>query len=109
MFKRKELELLVMQDSFGTEKCLEIFSKGVSKYNAIKEIMNIENISNENVIAFGDGLNDVDMIRLSGIGVAMGNALGDVKKVSDYITISHNEDGVVYFLKEYLNKNNLLC
>ena len=73
----------------------------------IKKIMEIEGVSNDNVIAFGDGLNDVDMIRLSGIGVAMGNALNSVKKVSDYITISHNNDGVVYFLKLYLKENNL--
>lgn len=108
MFKEYNLELLVMQDSFGTEKCLEIFDKGVSKYNAIQEIMNIEGINNQDVIAFGDGLNDVDMIRLSGIGVAMGNALDEVKDVSNYVTISHNDDGVIYFLKGYLRENDLV-
>lgn len=108
-FKKYGLELLVMQDSFGTEKSLEIFNSGISKYSAVKVIMNLENINNDNVIAFGDGLNDVDMVKLSGIGVAMGNALNDVKDVSDYVTISHNEDGVVYFLKGYLRENNLLC
>lgn len=108
LFKRDDLELLIMQDSFGMDKCLEIFDKGGSKYNAIKEIMDMEGISNRDVIAFGDGLNDVDMIRLSGIGVAMGNALSDVKDVSDYVTISHNDDGVIYFLKEYLKENNLV-
>lgn len=108
MFNKEDLELLVMQDSFGTEKCLEIFGKGVSKYNAIKVIMDKEGISNQDVIAFGDGLNDVDMIKLSGIGVAMGNALDEVKNVSNYITISHNNDGVIYFLKGYLSKDNLV-
>lgn len=107
IFNRDEIELLIMQDSFGTEKCLEIFDKGVSKYNAIKVIMEKENIANNDVIAFGDGLNDVDMVKLSGIGVAMGNALSDVKEVSDYVTISHNDDGVVYFLRGYLSENNL--
>lgn len=108
MFKCDDLELLVMQDSFGTEKCLEIFDGGVSKYNAIKLIMEKENIKNEDVIAFGDGLNDVDMIKLSGIGVAMGNALDEVKEASDYITISHNDDGVIYFLRGYLRENDLV-
>lgn len=107
MFNSNDVDVLIMQDSFGLEKCIEIFKKGVSKYNAIKVIMDLENISNENVIAFGDGLNDVDMVKLSGIGVAMGNALDDVKEVSDYVTISHNNDGVIYFLKGYLNENNL--
>lgn len=108
MFNCYGLELLVMQDSFGTEKCLEIFSNGVSKYKAIEKIMMIENIDNSSVIAFGDGLNDVYMIKLCGIGVAMENALNDVKNVSDYITISHNDDGVIYFLKGYLRENNLV-
>lgn len=108
LFKREDLELLIMQDSYGVDKCLEIFDNGVSKYNAIKEIMDIEGINNQDVISFGDGLNDVDMIRLSGIGVAMGNALSDVKDVSDYVTLSHNDDGVIYFLKEYLKENNLV-
>lgn len=109
MFKDENLELLVMQDSFGTEKCLEIFDNGVSKYNAIKEIMDIEGIDNSDVIAFGDGLNDVDMIKLSGIGVAMGNALEEVKSVSNYVTISHNDDGVIYFLRGYFKENDLVC
>ena len=107
-FKNDNLEILIMQDSFSDKQCLEIFDKDVSKYNAIKVIMKKENISNNNVIAFGDGLNDVEMIKLSGIGVAMGNALDDVKLVSNYVTISHNDDGVIYFLKSYLNENNLV-
>lgn len=105
LFSDNDLELLIMQDSFGKDKCLEIFKKGVSKYNAVKTIMDIEKINNKDVITFGDGLNDVDMIKFAGIGVAMGNALDEVKDVSDYTTISHNDDGVIYFLKEYLEGN----
>lgn len=108
LFKNRNLDILVMQDSFSESQCLEIFSKGVSKYNAIKVIMDKEGISNKDVIAFGDGLNDVDMIKLSGIGVAMGNALDEVKTVSNYVTISHNRDGVVYFLNKYLKENDLI-
>lgn len=106
-FKNDNLDILVMQDSFSDVQCLEIFSKGVSKYNAIREISKLEGIKNENIIAFGDGLNDVDMIKLSGVGVAMGNALKEVKNVSDYVTISHNKDGVIYFLKNYFNESDL--
>ena len=61
-----------------------------------------------NSIAFGDGRNDIDMIKNVGIGVAMGNALDIVKDVSKYITISHNEDGVIYFLKKYINDNKII-
>ena len=107
-FDNDSLSILIMQDSFKDERYLEIFKEGVSKYNGIKYIMDILNIDNKNVITFGDGLNDVDMIKNSGIGVAMGNALMEVKNVSDYTTISHNEDGVIYFLRGYLDKDNLI-
>ena len=107
-FDTDSLSVIIMQDSFKDERYLEIFKEGVSKYNAIKCVMDILNIDNKNVITFGDGLNDVDMIKNSGIGVAMGNALMEVKAVSDYTTISHNDDGVIYFLREYFKENNLV-
>ena len=100
--KTTNLNIIVMQDSFSELKWLEIFNNGVSKYNAIKIISKIENIDNDNIIAFGDGLNDIDMIRMCGVGVSMGNALDEVKLVSNYTTLSHNEDGVIYFLRKYL-------
>lgn len=108
LFDSDKIDVLVMQDSFADKKWVEIFSEGVSKYNAIKIVSEMENISNEDIIAFGDGRNDIDMIKNTGIGVAMGNALDDVKNVSDYVTISHNDDGVIYFLKGYLEGNDLV-
>ena len=107
-FQDDNLDVLIMQDSYSDEQSLEVFAKGVSKYNAIRELCELENIKNENVIAFGDGLNDVDMIKFVGTGVAMGNALKEVKKVSDYVTISHNKEGVIHFLDGYFNEDNLL-
>ena len=92
-----------MQDSFGDDKWLEIAKKGTEKYKGITEIARLEDISNENIIAFGDGLNDVEMLKKCGIGVAMKNALPEVKEQADYITSrTNNENGVVEFLKEYL-------
>ena len=104
IYDNDKIDVLVMQDSFATKKWIEIFSEGVSKYSAIKKILELEDIKNEDVISFGDGRNDIDMINNCGIGVAMGNALEVVKDVSDYVTRSHNEDGVVYFLRGYLKE-----
>ena len=104
LFDYGDTRVLVMQDSFSNRKWIEVFGYGTSKYDAIKIISEREGISNSDVISFGDGRNDIDMIKNSGIGVAMGNALSDVKEVSDYITRTHNDDGVIYFLKEYLNE-----
>ena len=92
-----------MQDSFGDVKWLEITKKGTEKYKGITEIARLEDISNENIIAFGDGLNDVEMLKKCRIGVAMKNALPEVKEQADYITSrTNNENGVIEFLKEYL-------
>lgn len=45
------------------------------------------------------------MIKKSGVGVAMGNALDIIKNEADYVTKSNNEDGIMYFLEKYLNDN----
>lgn len=101
--KFPNLKVEVMQDSFGEVKWLEIAQKGVEKYKGITEVAKLEGILNENIIAFGDGLNDVDMLKKCGVGVAMKNALSEVKEQADYITSrTNNENGVAEFLKEYL-------
>ena len=97
------LKVEIMQDSFGEVKWLEIAQKGVEKYKGITEVAKLEGILNKNIIAFGDGLNDVEMLKKCGIGVAMQNALPKIKEKADYITSrTNNENGVVEFLKEYL-------
>ena len=97
------LKVEIMQDSFGEVKWLEIAQNGVEKYKGIAEVAKLEGILNENIIAFGDGLNDVEMLKKCGVGVAMQNALPEVKEQADYITSrTNNENGVVEFLKEYL-------
>ena len=97
------LDIKVMQDSFDKERWLDISQKGIQKYKGISQIAKIENIPNENIIAFGDGLNDIDMLQHSGIGIAMKNALPEVKEISNYVTEKTNdEDGVIAFLEKYL-------
>lgn len=101
--KYPELDFTIMQDSFDNVQWLEAFQKGVQKYKGVYKISQIENIDNKDVIAFGDGLNDVDMLEKCGVGVAMKNALPDVKKKADFITDKNNwEDGIIEFLGKYL-------
>lgn len=94
-----ELNFLVMQNSFAENKWFDVFNINNSKYNSIKNISTIENISNDDIICFGDGLNDIDMLKKCGIGVAMGNALSEVKEAADFVTDSHDKDGIMSFLK----------
>ena len=62
------------------------------------------NINNAEIIAFGDGLNDIDMLKKCGNGIALSNVLSKVKENANLVTTyGHDSDGVIEFLKEYLN------
>jgi len=88
--------------TFSRPFFLEILDKNVNKGTAMKNIMEEESISLSQVIAFGDGLNDKEMIETAGIGVAMDGAFEELKEVADHVTISNNKSGVGEFLKKYL-------
>ncbi len=71
----------------------------VSKGNAINGLCKYLKINLENVIAIGDGLNDISMIKMAGLGVAMANAESKVKEAADEITSTNLENGVAKILK----------
>lgn len=99
-----ELDINIMQDSFADRKWIETIKKGCTKYKAIEELASYLKINNDEIIAFGDGINDIDMLKKCGTGVALSNALPIVKETADFVTnYDHNHDGVIEFLKEYLD------
>lgn len=71
----------------------------VSKLNAIKSLAGCFSYGLEEVIAFGDDYNDLEMIRECGVGVAMGNAPQAVKDAADIVTLTNDEDGVAVELE----------
>lgn len=73
---------------------LEIMPKGVSKASALKKICLRGGFTMDEIMAFGDAQNDIQMIEQVGIGVAMGNAMEEVKKVSDYIADTNLNNGI---------------
>ena len=81
------------------ENYLEVTSKKVSKENALRELADFYQVPLENTMALGDNFNDLPMIRLAGVGVAMANAPQAVKAEADLITLSHSDDGVAYALR----------
>ena len=100
--KINNLKISLMRDSYSPKRWIEVSGLNVSKYNGIKYISDIEKIDNNNIIAFGDSLNDIDMLEKSAVSVAVSNAIEEVKEAAKYITKSYNEDGVIEFLKWYL-------
>lgn len=80
---------------------IEIMNNNTSKTKAIKKLLDIYNITNEEVVTIGDNYNDVDMIKFAGLGIAMGNAPDEVKLISDDVTLSNDDDGVAEAIARY--------
>lgn len=77
---------------------LEIMDKTVTKAEGIEVLLKHYNFSAENAVAFGDNYNDVEMLKMVGCGVAMGNAPETVKKISNEVTDSNENEGIYNFL-----------
>lgn len=78
----------------ATPENIEINAKAANKGDALLSLCARLGIKPEQSMAFGDGLNDIPMIRAAGIGIAMQNAAGPVLAAADYVTLSNNEAGV---------------
>ncbi|WP_079709261.1 Cof-type HAD-IIB family hydrolase [Paraliobacillus ryukyuensis] len=78
---------------------VDVLPKGGSKAKGIEQAMTALGIAKVNQYAFGDGLNDLEMLSTVTHSVAMGNAKAEVKEVAKYVTKSVDEDGILYGLK----------
>lgn len=63
----------------------------------------ILNVNQDQVIAFGDNFNDLDMLQYAGLSVAMGNAPEEIKAAAKRVTLSNNDDGIAVVLNEIFN------
>ncbi|WP_407921920.1 Cof-type HAD-IIB family hydrolase [Guptibacillus hwajinpoensis] len=83
---------------------LEINPAGVNKAAALMKVCKWLDLSMDNVMAVGDSMNDIAMIREAGFGVAMGNAQDRVKEAADWITKDYTEHGVAHAIDRVLKK-----
>ena len=81
----------------------EISLKGVDKWKAIEYLIEKLQITKEEVVAIGDNINDLEMIKNSGLGIAMGGSTPVVTKEADYITQDNNSEGVANALRKWIN------
>lgn len=79
----------------------DIIAKGGGKMVGIRRYLDMIGLIPEEIIAFGDAENDLEMIRYAGIGVAMGNGADQVKAVADYVTADIDDDGIEKALRHY--------
>lgn len=95
------IDVIVMSDTDNknNRKWLVLNPKGINKFETLKGLCLKLHISVHEVIFFGDSANDLPIISQVGLGVAMKNALKEVKKQANEITLSNDNDGIAYFLE----------
>lgn len=90
-------------DAFRSEPYfLEVVPCGVNKANTLGALLEHLGVTREEVIAVGDGICDVTMLQLAGMGVAMGHSQDSVKVCADYVTASNEEDGVALAVEKLI-------
>lgn len=80
----------------------DVNTKGINKGKGIKKFLELYNIKKEEVVCFGDYINDNKMFDECGYKVAMKNASNELKEKADYITLSNDESGVAYFINKFI-------
>ena len=86
------------------EKWYAFMPAASGKTAAIRALAEISGISPEDTVAFGDDLNDIEMLRFCGTGIAVANAIPEVQEAADEITLSNDEDGVAKWLADHCLK-----
>lgn len=100
----------MMQERFGHEMSiyrsepffLELMPLHIDKAQSLAKLLAHLGMDKEDMIACGDGFNDLSMIKYAGLGVAMANAQQAVKEAADFITYSNEEDGVAHVIEQFL-------
>ncbi|KAI8099044.1 HAD-like domain-containing protein [Halteromyces radiatus] len=97
----------IINITFSNMHFIEISAVNVSKGTTLKSLCDENGYQSDQVIAFGDMPNDVEMIRFAGLGVAMANGHEDAKAAADYVTLSNMEEGVSVVLEKVLEQKSL--
>jgi Cof subfamily protein (haloacid dehalogenase superfamily) len=95
-------DLSIIQSGSHAYWGVEVFTHGVSKRLGLEMVAARLDVDQEEIMAIGDHMNDLEMIQWAGIGVAMGNALAEVQEVADYVTGSLADDGVAQAIRRFI-------
>ena len=101
---QKENEDLLLS-YYNGQAWVRFSNKKATKYYALCQLCRFVGISTDQILAFGDDYNDIEMIDKCGIGVTVANAIESAKAVSDFVTTDNNSNGVAFFIKEYFEYN----
>lgn len=81
---------------------LEILPRGIDKAQSLEKLLQTLSMDRKQMIACGDGYNDISMIEYAGLGVAMENAVRPARNAADYVTFSNNDDGIAHVVEKFL-------
>ncbi|QOY38235.1 Cof-type HAD-IIB family hydrolase [Anaerobacillus isosaccharinicus] len=112
MHDRKRYEaIMALEDDYQIAEWpdnIEITKMYITKWHSLQFVLEQLNISSSETIAFGDGANDIAMIKNVGLGVAMGNAIPKLIEVCHFVTTTNEEEGIYQFLNKNLIDSKLL-
>ena len=86
----------------NTGYTMDITPAGITKSVGLRKLAEYLNISQEEIMAAGDGDNDLTMIKYAGLGIAMDNAIDEVKNIAQFITKDCDDDGIAYALEKFV-------
>lgn len=102
--RRNEKEYLEQFNFFhftrANEQMMDVINHGISKAKGVEKLLEHLEVKVEDTIAFGDGLNDLEMIKFVGTGIAMENGFAELKEAADLVTDSVFDDGLMKGLKK---------
>lgn len=79
----------------------QVIVEPVEKYQGILEMVHLLKGNEKDIVVFGDGLNDISMNQKAPLGIAMGNAIDEVKEVADFVTKRNDDDGIEYACRHF--------
>ena len=97
-----DLDVAGCQPTISGAPFVEVADAGVTKASGLERLCGILGVQQHEVIAFGDHLNDLDLLQWAGRGIAMGNGLDDVKQAADEVTLTNDEDGLAVVIERVL-------
>ncbi len=99
-----QIQSLLTEDTYYTianEYLIQIMSKGATKWNGVKETLATLEISPKDAVYFGDDYDDLEPIRLCGVGVAVSNAIQAALEAADDVAGSNDDDGVAHYIEKH--------
>lgn len=81
---------------------IQIMNKSATKWNGVKEMLEVCNLSAEEAAYFGDDHDDIEPLRMCGVGIAVANAINEAKAAADHVTESNDNDGVARFIEQMI-------